>query len=291
MRSSFNAADWAQEQMGGISYLMFLRELALVVDSDWPRVLESLTAIKDTLINRRMLVANVTLDAANWAKLEPGVVELMGALPGAPLVERPWRAPSQAAVSEGLALPSKMNYVAKGADLGRKGFKATGSALVATRLLSTGYLHDRIRVQGGAYGAGCSFDRSTGVFAFTSYRDPGLQTTLQTYDQAAEYLRSGELDADAVQQNIIGLIGQLDFYQLPDSKGYTALVRRLSGITDESRQQLRDEILATTLDEVRAFADALDEVKQSGTVVVLGSAESIAQANTAGQSLHVTRVL
>jgi len=254
------------------------------------RGLDQLAGIKAALVNRRMLVANVTLDAANWTQLEPSLTDLIGTLPGAPLSHRAWAAPSKS-VSEGLTLPSKMNYVAKGANLHQQGYKATGSTLVATRLLSTGYLHDRIRVQGGAYGAGCSFDRNTGVFGFTSYRDPGLQSTLDTYDHAAEYLRSGEIDADDVQKNIIGLIGQLDFYQLPDAKGYTSLVRHLSGVSDESRQQLREEILSTTMAEVRSFADALDEVKKNGTVVVLGSAESIAQANADGDRLRVTRVI
>jgi Zn-dependent M16 (insulinase) family peptidase len=119
-----------------------------------------------------------------------------------------------------------------------------------------------------------------------------LQSTLDVYDGAAEYLRHGEIGEDEVQQNIIGLIGQLDFYQLPDAKGYTSLARQLTGVTDASRQQMRAEVLGTTLADVRAFADALDQVKTNGTVVVLGSTESIAQANAAhGDWLHVTRVI
>ena len=60
-------------------------------------------------------------------------------------------------------------------------------------------------------------------------------------------LRSGDIETDMVHQNIIGLIGQLDFYQLPDAKGYTSLVRELSGVSDESRQTLREEILSTSV--------------------------------------------
>jgi Zn-dependent M16 (insulinase) family peptidase len=253
--------------------------------------LTALFAIKDALVNRRMLTCNVTLAAEDWTKLEPTITDLINSLPGTPVRHTPWPSPP-AAVAEGLTLPSKMNYVAKGDNLHKYGFKANGAALVATRVLSTGYLHERVRVQGGAYGAGCSFDRNSGVFSFTSYRDPGLQGTLDVYDGAAEFLRRGEISEDDVQQNIIGLIGQLDFYQLPDAKGYTSMARHLTGVTEATRQQMRDEVLGTTLAEVRAFADALDQVKTNGTVVVLGSAESIAQANTAhGDWLRVTRVI
>src|SRR6266508_4531178 len=36
LRANFNEADWATEQIGGVSYLFFLRRLAQEVDADWP---------------------------------------------------------------------------------------------------------------------------------------------------------------------------------------------------------------------------------------------------------------
>ena len=41
-------------------------------------------------------------------------------------------------------------------------------------------------------------------------------------------------------------MGDIDAYQLPDAKGYSALVRHLLGVSDEERQQRRDQILATS---------------------------------------------
>ena len=52
-------------------------------------------------------------------------------------------------------------------------------------------------------------------------------------------------------QAIIGTIGDIDSYQLPDSKGYTAFMRHVLGVTDEERQQRRDEILGTTIKDFR----------------------------------------
>lgn len=40
--------------------------------------------------------------------------------------------------------------------------------------------------QGGAYGCSAGFDRFSGIFAFTSYRDPNLASTLQTYDDTSK---------------------------------------------------------------------------------------------------------
>jgi Zn-dependent M16 (insulinase) family peptidase len=53
-------------------------------------------------------------------------------------------------------------------------------------------------------------------------------------------------------QAIIGTIGDIDSYQLPDSKGYTAFMRHVLGVTDKERQQRRDEILGTTIKDFRS---------------------------------------
>jgi Zn-dependent M16 (insulinase) family peptidase len=52
--------------------------------------------------------------------------------------------------------------------------------------------------------------------------------------------------ARCLLQAIIGAIGEIDAYQLPDAKGFTALNRYLLGVTDEERQRRREEVLGTS---------------------------------------------
>jgi Zn-dependent M16 (insulinase) family peptidase len=66
---------------------------------------------------------------------------------------------------------------------------------------------------------------------------------------------------------------------LPDAKGFTSLIRHLTGLDDALRQRIREEILSTTAADFRAFADVLAQVNEQGHVVTLGSAEAIAAAN------------
>ena len=56
----------------------------------------------------------------------------------------------------GIAIPSQVNYVVLGGRLLAPGMRVPGSASVATNILRTGYLWEKVRVQGGAYGAGIS---------------------------------------------------------------------------------------------------------------------------------------
>jgi presequence protease len=291
LKAAFNEADWADEQMDGVSYLFFLRELADAVEKDWPSVLEKLETIRRTLLNRDMMIANVTLDGTNWSQFQPKLADFLASLPAGGSVAT-W-SPSYAMSNEGLTIPAKVNYVAKGADLYKLGYKHHGSSAVVSNYLRTTWLWERVRVQGGAYGGFCIFDRHSGVFSFVSYRDPNLLGTLDNYDGAASFLRQAELSDQEVTRAIIGTIGDLDAYQLPDAKGYTSLLRYLTGETDESLQQRRDEILSTTAANFRAFGDVLSEVNRSGRVVVLGSQEDIQGANAARGAnwLSVTKVL
>ncbi|MDZ7288955.1 MAG: insulinase family protein [candidate division KSB1 bacterium] len=287
----FNEADWAEEQMGGVSQLFFLRQLAQEVDSDWPKVQARLELIRKLLINRQRMICNVTLDAANYAPFEPKLLEFIGSLPTAQIHPATW-SPAYDDHFEGLTIPAQVNYVGKGANLYKLGYQFHGSALVIGNYLRTTWLWERVRVQGGAYGGFCNFDRRSGVFAFVSYRDPNLLATLDNYDQAGKFLREVELSDEELAKSIIGTIGDLDAYQLPDAKGFTSMVRYLVGDTDEERQKMRDEVLATTVTDFRKFGEVLQQVNQHGIVVVLGSPAAIEAANAERKDwLKVVKVL
>ena len=144
--------------------------------------------------------------------------------------------------NEALVLPTQVNYVGKAANLNKSGYKYNGTALVIHKLLGTTWLWDRVRVSGGAYGAFSSFDSQSGWFS----------------------VREGQISVGVLivvsLYHSLGCSGDLDSYQLPDAKGYTALVRHLLKVTDEERQQRRDEVLSTTLASFHEHADVLAAV-------------------------------
>jgi Zn-dependent M16 (insulinase) family peptidase len=291
LRANFHEADWADEQMGGVSYLFFLRKLADEVETGWDGVLAALERIRSTLVNRATMLCNVTAAAPDWARLKPQLADFLGALPRTAAKIAPWRL-ADTPRSEGLVIPTQVNYVGKGADLYREGLKPSGAHLVARRYLRTTWLWDKIRVQGGAYGGQCMFDRYSGGFTFVSYRDPNLLATLDTYDRTAGFLKSAALDEAELTRNIIGTIGEVDSYRLPDAKGFASMQRHLIGDTDAARQRMREEILATTAADIRNFGDAMAQVAANGRIVVLGSEQAIEAANKERPGLmSVSRVM
>lgn len=290
LRAQFNESDWANEQMGGVSNYFFLRDLARRIDSDWPGVEAQLKHLRDLLLHRGNMVVNITAYGSMIDGARPQVESFLARLPASGPAGSGWDfAESQR--SEGLTFPGQVNYVAKGANLDAFGFKPTGGTAVAIKHLNTTYMWDKVRVQGGAYGGSSSFDIFSRGFAFTSYRDPNLLGTIDNYDKAATFLRQtvGEQD---LTRSIIGVIGSVDAYRLPDAKGFVSMVWELIGDTDEARQQRREQILSATNADFLALADALDQVAKYGRVVVLGSETAIKAANDErGPFLEVTKVL
>ena len=291
LRSKFNVAYWATEQMEGVSYLFFLRQLIAQAQQDWPSVLAKLEEVRRILANRSTMLCNVTLDANSWAIAQPKLVAFLDSLPATESVPVAWT-PDYDTAPEGLTIPAQVNYVAKGAALFDLGYTRSGTMEVITNYTRTTWLWEKIRIQGGAYGAFCVFDPHSGVFSYASYRDPNLLGTLANYDGTSTFLHNLELPEDELVKSIIGAIGTLDAYQLPDAKGYSALARHLIGYTDAQRQQYRDEVLSTTRADFQALGDILDRLNESGRVVVLGSAEALEKAQQDGDiAFNITKVL
>lgn len=273
-------AGWLNERMGGLSQFEYLKKLLDDLEGGgWERIAAQLQVLQACIFNgSSCTVVNLTADACNIAPAQAALGGLVASLSadasGGPVMLKPLLRRR----AEGIIVPTQVNYVGKGGNLYKQGYKLHGSSLVISKLLGTTYLWDRVRVSGGAYGGFCQFDQRSGDFKYLSYRDPNLGQTWKTYDGAANFLREIDLGQDELTKAIIGCMGDVDSYMLPDAKGYQAMLRHLLGEEDVMRQKLRDEILSTSVDDFRRFADALEDVSQSGGLCAIGSKEAIEAA-------------
>jgi presequence protease len=291
LRAKYTEAGWASEQIGGVSYLFFLRDLIERIDQDWDGVADVFRSIRDRLIRQGNMLCNVTVDAGSWKEIEGSFSNFLSAIPQGKTEFQAWQI-AQPPAAEGLTMPVQVNFVGKGVNLYELGYEEDGSVLVITQHLRATWLWDKVRVQGGAYGAMNSFDRLSGVMTFLSYRDPNLLETLGIYDQSGQFLKQVALSQQDLTKAVIGAIGELDSYQLPDAKGYTAMMRYLVRIDDSKRQLLRDQVLSTSVEDFRQFGAVLERIAGKDTVVVLGSAGAIEQVNIYQPGwFHITKVL
>ena len=273
-----STAGWLSEQLHGLESMFFIRQLMTEMEEDWAGVVEKLNRIRQILVQRGHMMLNLTVDSETLQEIRPQLEALVHAIPeGRPAFET-WQ-PKAFPPAEGLTIPTQVNYVGKGANLYKLGYEPHGSQAVIRKYMGTTYIWEKVRVQGGAYGGYVIFDLYSGTFNYLSYRDPNVLKTLDNYDRAPEFLLNIEISPSELTKAIIGSIGDMDAYQLPDAKGYVSMTRYLSGYSDQDRQQIRDELLSTSVADFKAFGEVLAKAVDAGRVVVLGDAEAIAAAN------------
>ncbi len=291
LRSVLSVAGHISECLGGVSYLESLRELTNRMNSDWPSVLADLELLRSMIIVREGALLNLTADSDGLNRALSAAAGLSDILLSRPESDLDRTVPTERSIprNEALLVPAQVNYVGKGCNIFDLGYVWHGSAHVIARHLRMGWLWDQVRVQGGAYGAFCTLDRLSGSLTQVSYRDPNVDRTLAVYDGSAAYLRELRLSRRELELAIVGAIGDLDAYLLPDARGMASLARHLCGDSEETRQQMREEILSTTLKNFNDFAEVMHEAAKCGNVCVLGG--TVAENAAAEHGWEVKRLL
>ncbi|MDO5536488.1 MAG: insulinase family protein, partial [Desulfovibrionaceae bacterium] len=252
VRSHFTTDAAMAEITSGIRYLDYVRRNLDNWDEAQAQMLEDLAELRRLLVAGRPAVLGCIGSGADIERTFACGSALLGRLPAAApaagLQIFPLADPCRGEV---FTTPSQVNYVAKGCNLYQLGYRYSGSASVILRHVSRSYLWETVRVLGGAYGAGCSLARTTGNYVCTSYRDPNVESTVAAFDGIAGFLEKTALSGADLERAVVGAIGDMDAYMLPDARGSLALNRWLAGITDEHMQQIREEVLATTAADFR----------------------------------------
>jgi presequence protease len=103
----------------------------------WPTLRAAIERIRSLLVTRAGMLCNVTIDAANWRRFTPELALFLAALPSSPVAQSSWQ------VGEGPSFEAltSVNYVGKGANLYRLGFRPSGAADVVVNLLESTTRH------------------------------------------------------------------------------------------------------------------------------------------------------
>lgn len=80
---------------------------------------------------------------------------------------------------------------------------------------------------------------------------------------------------------ILGTISTLDRPLTPSDQAHTAIVRYLTGITWDTLQKERTEVLHTTIADIRACAPLLTAVLSQDAYCVIGNRDQIQEASEA----------
>lgn len=264
-KGHYTARDAAKEQASGLSYILWLKAFLADFDVAWP----AYRAWAEDFLEKSFKRQRLTLSLTGEKSLEEAEEFLSGLSAGqassmdraAFKVTYPGR--------EGVAIPSAVSYACLACDSAAYQGKFSGSWLALDQVLSLEYLWNRIRVQGGAYGAGFSIDRLAKC-SFYSYRDPSPFKSLAAYRESGNFIRDFSEKVESIDRYIIGKLASLD----PDLSFKQQLDRVDSWyLTDYSLDRLleiRRQLMAAKPGDLAALADILDMAVQDGAVCLLG---------------------
>ena len=271
--SYFSAVGKYMEITHGIEYYTFVSDLASKFNEDKEVVLENLLRVFKLIFNKNNLLISVTADKNDFETIREDLVSLIEELPKDKLEEYTYSF-ELAPKNEGLLTPGNVQYVAKGYNFKDLGYEYSGNMQVLKTIVSLDYLWNKVRVAGGAYGALANFSKNGNV-VFSSYRDPNLKETLNVYDNMFKYIKDLNIDEREMRKYIIGTISNMDTPLSPFMKGDRATTHYISGITLEERQSERNQVLSTTVDDIRKYSDLLNEAMKENYLCVLGNEDKI----------------
>lgn len=276
MQSYYSQSARMFEELGGLEFYRFIADLDDHFDKRWEELSERLSAIAKTIFNRKYLIVSVTGDEALKEKVFESLDTLYQELPDEAVPFFDYHFDLEAR-NEGFMTAAKIQYVSKGYSIRQLGYQYNGSLLVLKSILAMDYLWNKIRVQGGAYGAFFGINRS-GEMYMASYRDPNLRKTAAAYDEAFSYIEQLDISQRELEKYIIGTISGKDVPLSTALMADAADTMYFNRTTAKDLQRERDEILGTTVETLREAAGMVREVMDKNMICVIGSEEMVKEA-------------
>ncbi|MGN0205244.1 MAG: insulinase family protein, partial [Coprococcus sp.] len=289
--SYFSQGTWFKELTEGIAFYQFICDTLKDYETKKTEVIGKLQSLCSKIFRKEYLLADVTANEEGLELCRKEIERFGSSLNTESMSEEERRRISVGVCpthNEAFITAGMIQYNACAANFGEKGIAYNGSMNVIKNILSNEYLWNNIRVKGGAYGCMCGFAPSGNAY-FTSYRDPNLEETYAVYDGAADFVASLELDNRELTKYIIGAVGAIDTPMTASMKGVRSLAAWLGHRSYEQIQKTRDELLGTTVEDLRNQAAAVAAVAAAGHICVVGSESRIMAQKEKFE--HVTQLL
>ena len=269
--ATHNTRDAILDKTGGIHFYQRLKALKeqLVADP------ESFTALKvrleaayEKFIKNGKAVFSLACDEESYEKIKDTPLPMQHVLTDS------LSQAESSLLTGNIALCAPCDIVFNGYSFNADSDLSGGALLLAKKILSLEYLWQKIRVENGAYGCG-TIPNSAKRLDMWSYRDPQIGITLNTFQNAAQFLSDLQLSDRALEDYIISVVRSLDNPQLPRATAYLSSVYHLLGRDNTAIQKERDELLSTTVGDLNAIGNKLNKNADNDAFCTVGNAENI----------------
>ena len=143
----------------------------------------------------------------------------------------------------------------------------SGKMAVLGKVLSARYITPAMRGKYGAYGARVSFDRTGMVSSVAGLED--IDLALEVWRGMGDFLRGARLTQRELDAYILSAVEEFDEWEYTASECGAEFA--LTGRASDEYDRIREEMLATTVEDIKGCADFVDSlVDQMRVFAVLG---------------------
>lgn len=272
MRAYLTKAGAIEEYMSGISYYEAIADMLDGFEEKKEDIIRELLDTCRLLFTADNCFLSITADAEGYEAFLKALPIFTDAMPKEGSEDVGFTMPTLK--NEGFATPGMVQYVGRAGDFAKAGYTYHAALDVLDTIMSYDYLWNKVRVQGGAYGA--SFHaRPEGILYFVSWRDPHLKTTMQVYEDAIKYIEDFEADEAELTKYVIGTMSKSETPRNARMEGQRGIHAYITGMTEADLNQNRSQILDVTNEDIRALAPLIRAALSEGYCCSIGSSKKI----------------
>jgi len=276
-----NTECYLADVLGGLPQTRLVEQLADNYDREHPGLQEYLTRIRDFMLARGRFSVGFTGTDEGYRKVRAALEDWTGRMRGEPIADVPVPfTPIRNTFRAGLAAPMEVAYCCQIIPAYHVEHPDAPLLLIGSRLLSLEYMWEEVRVKGGAYGGGVSYNGVDRTWQFYSYRDPWITRTYNTFRGLLDHVKKTQWSQMDLNRAIIGAAKYGEKPIRPAEATTVSLWRHVCGDTPERRERRHTALLSVTVKEVkRAVIELLESNFEQGGRCVVSSREKLEQAN------------
>lgn len=145
-----------------------------------------------------------------------------------------------------------------------------------SRIISAQLL-EKIRMGFGAYGARADILGEEALFVCYTYRDPNISKTFEIFEQVIKEVANEGPDERTLDSHIVGAVGSTLVQMSPQSKSKNLFVRKITGITDEIRQNIKTTLLEAQPHHIQLIAQQYVEKMSLSSIASVCNNEMVMQ--------------
>ncbi len=238
---------------------------------DVKEVVVILRRILKKLINKSNLIVSMSGEKHIIAKLKEEIKKVIIPNKNQLIVLKPSKKKFK---SKAYVVPARISFNSLAFKIDEKLSLSQGKYIALSHIVNCDYLWSEVRVKGGAYGCSMGVTRSNVLF-LTSYRDPNVEQTYNTYKEVGKYLDSFETSDEQFKSLIIGALGDLSSVSSNQMLIDKMDLWYITSYTKEEELKRKQEVISLTKEDLKTFANIFENGLKNASVCSIGSENKI----------------